>query len=264
MLEKRSDTQGRELEQLYNKYTKLLEMQQFDEQSLDYSIMEKHTPVLMQLAAISNSIITVFDVSQKKHIFNSGNYDSFLGYSKEDFEKGGEFFLDGRTHPDDRIAQLRNGIILWDLLTRIPNDLRYNCKLINEFRILNATGQYTRVIEQHQALELDKRGNIWLAISILDISPNQNAEDTLKAQILNFRTGDFVDLLGHKHNAISLSKREIEILKHVKRGKQSKEISDELNISIHTVNTHRQKILEKLNADNSIEAIEIASRLGII
>ncbi|MDR0368534.1 MAG: LuxR C-terminal-related transcriptional regulator, partial [Bacteroidales bacterium] len=61
-----------------------------------------------------------------------------------------------------------------------------------------------------------------------------------------------------------LTKREIEILKLVKDGFLSKEISDKLSISLHTVNTHRQRVLEKLRVDNSIEAVMLASKLGLI
>jgi DNA-binding CsgD family transcriptional regulator len=112
---------------------------------------------------------------------------------------------------------------------------------------------------------LDKKSNVWLALSILDLSPNQNIEENLKAEILNFKTGEFVRLLQTKVNKdMSLTKRQIEILNHIKEGKLSKEISDKLFISVHTVNTHRQKILEKLSVNNSIEAIQIAQKLGLI
>lgn len=160
---------------------------------------------------------------------------------------------------------MQNGITLFELLTNIPSELRLNCKLISEFRILNASNQFAKVIEQQQTLELDNKGNVWLALSILDISPNQNVNENLKAQIINFKTGEFINLLRSKvSKEMALSKREIEILKHVKEGKFSKEISDKLYISVHTVNTHRQKILEKLSVNNSMEAIEIAAKLGLI
>jgi DNA-binding NarL/FixJ family response regulator len=35
-------------------------------------------------------------------------------------------------------------------------------------------------------------------------------------------------------------------------------------LSIHTVNTHRQRILEKLNADSPIDAIRYASSLNLL
>lgn len=35
-------------------------------------------------------------------------------------------------------------------------------------------------------------------------------------------------------------------------------------ISIHTVNKHRQNMMQKMNADNIIEAIEYARKLGLL
>jgi DNA-binding CsgD family transcriptional regulator len=99
----------------------------------------------------------------------------------------------------------------------------------------------------------------------MDISPNQNANETLKSQVLNFRTGKFISLTDISSEfAASLTQREIEILKLVKNGLLSKEISDRLSISIHTVNTHRQRVLEKLGANNSMEAVIVSSRLGLV
>jgi len=48
------------------------------------------------------------------------------------------------------------------------------------------------------------------------------------------------------------------------QGLFSKEIADRLNISIHTANNHRQNIHQKLNVNNSIEALNAARHYGII
>jgi DNA-binding NarL/FixJ family response regulator len=61
-----------------------------------------------------------------------------------------------------------------------------------------------------------------------------------------------------------LSNREVEILRLIEKGLKSKEIASELFISINTVNRHRQNILKKLQASNSIEACRIAKSLKII
>ncbi len=249
---------------LHENYFKLLAQQQFNEKELDYSILERHRPALQKLAETGNSVITVFDLFQKKHVYHSSNCGDMLGYTIMDIEERSEYFFDSKIHPEDYLALLQNGITLLKLLINNTNDLKINCKLISEYRILNASNHYTRVIEQQQSLELDNKGNMWLALSILDISPNQNIHESLKAQIINFKTGEFVHLLQSKVADNALTKREIEILKHVKEGNLSKEISDKLFISVHTVNTHRQRVLEKLNTNNSMEAIIIASRLGLI
>ncbi len=55
----------------------------------------------------------------------------------------------------------------------------------------------------------------------------------------------------------SLSLREIEIIKLIKEDLTSKEISSRLNISIHTVNVHRQHILKKLKLKNTVGLINL-------
>jgi DNA-binding NarL/FixJ family response regulator len=52
-----------------------------------------------------------------------------------------------------------------------------------------------------------------------------------------------------------LSLREIEIIKFIKEGLSSKEISALLNISTRTVDVHRQNILKKLNLKNTVSLI---------
>ena len=61
-----------------------------------------------------------------------------------------------------------------------------------------------------------------------------------------------------------LSPREREILQLVAEGKSSKEIANLLNLSVYTVETHRAKLMEKLNLRNVPELILYAVRKGII
>jgi DNA-binding CsgD family transcriptional regulator len=78
-----------------------------------------------------------------------------------------------------------------------------------------------------------------------------------------FYSPNFCTVLGYNLQDI-LSQREIQILQMVKDGYLSKEISDKLAISVHTVNTHRQRLLQKLGANNSMEAVVFASKLGLV
>lgn len=83
---------------------------------------------------------------------------------------------------------------------------------------------------------------------------------------MNYEAGSIYilpEFIGHSEFS-TLSDREKTVLQLVRDGKLSKEISDCLEISIFTVNTHRQRILKKLNANNTAEAILYASRLGLL
>jgi len=81
---------------------------------------------------------------------------------------------------------------------------------------------------------------------------------------MNINTGEIVPFSITDDQDTQLSKREIEVLKLANKGMFSKEISEKLFLSIHTVNKHRQNILQKLNADNIIEATAFAKRLGLL
>jgi len=65
-------------------------------------------------------------------------------------------------------------------------------------------------------------------------------------------------------NSPELSERESEILKLKAEGKSTREISDILFISVKTVGTHKQHILEKLNLKSTADLIKYAIKKGIV
>ncbi len=57
-----------------------------------------------------------------------------------------------------------------------------------------------------------------------------------------------------------LSDRELEVFRHIGQGRTTSEIAKLLHISPHTVDTHRQRIKEKLNLGSAGELTQIAIR----
>lgn len=60
-----------------------------------------------------------------------------------------------------------------------------------------------------------------------------------------------------------LSEREIQIIRLIKQGSSSKEISTELNISLKTVEVHRHNILKKLNLKNTASLVNFINNSAI-
>lgn len=81
--------------------------------------------------------------------------------------------------------------------------------------------------------------------------------------VIDTLTGHWEELNSATDNLI-LSRREREVLRLVDQGKKSYEIAELLAISKNTVNRHRQEILAKLQAKNSMEACRTAKALHII
>jgi DNA-binding CsgD family transcriptional regulator len=245
-------------------FFKFLLQFKFYERDLNYPALEKHIVALQTLSDIGNSGINVFDIYKRQIAFYSSNFGKLLGYTKEDYKDSGYQFFYDRIHPEDLAKLNKYGVSFMKIMNNLPVKEKMNYKAISEYRMINSQKKYVRLIEQYQILELDKKGQIWLLMGIVDLSANQEDYDGIKTQLLNFKTGQIVPLETPQKIELDLTKRELEILKLVKSGLLSKEISNQLSISLHTVNTHRQRFLEKLGANNSFEAVSMASKFGLL
>ena len=76
--------------------------------------------------------------------------------------------------------------------------------------------------------------------------------------------GDLLIERGRRIADIGLSKREIEIIRLSSEGLTAAQIAEKLFLSVHTVNTHRQRIYAKMDVKNVSDMLHAASELGII
>ncbi|GIV26347.1 MAG: response regulator transcription factor [Bacteroidia bacterium] len=65
-------------------------------------------------------------------------------------------------------------------------------------------------------------------------------------------------------NGILITNREREIIQLIAEGKSNKEIAEVLNISVHTVLTHRKNIMKKTHANNTAGLVLFALKNNII
>ncbi len=74
------------------------------------------------------------------------------------------------------------------------------------------------------------------------------------------------DLLGHgeKRPHEKLSDREFQVMRFIAAGKTINEIADELNLSQSTVNTYRQRVLEKMEMNSNAELIHYCIKNDLI
>jgi DNA-binding NarL/FixJ family response regulator len=63
---------------------------------------------------------------------------------------------------------------------------------------------------------------------------------------------------------LSLSPRERQVLDGVAEGRSNKEIARQLGIGVRTVETHRTRLLERLEVSTSAEAVRLATLAALI
>lgn len=66
------------------------------------------------------------------------------------------------------------------------------------------------------------------------------------------------------HQIPMLTRREKEILSLLDQGLSSQEIASRLSLSIHTIDTHRKNMLQKLNVHNTPALLKAAGKLGLL
>jgi DNA-binding NarL/FixJ family response regulator len=88
----------------------------------------------------------------------------------------------------------------------------------------------------------------------------------LNNKTYNSITSNYINQLNYSSliKQVSLSARELEILKLICDGKTNKEVSEKLKITIATIDFHRQNIYKKTCCDNFAQLVKYAIRNGIL
>lgn len=253
------------LEDLYREYFQLLSEIPYDADSLDYTILARHIKYLDEINIGITGSASIFDMYQKDHVYLSEKFGEIFGWDMQRAHEEGLRYIDNRIHPEDRIELMQSGMAMLKFMLSSDTRVYKDYKMVADYRVMNAAGVYVRVVEQHTLLESDSQGYPWLALAVMDLSPFTDIQSRFRSRLINYKTGQlFVFSPGNAAGRIPLTSREKEILLWISRGLASKEIADKLFISINTVNTHRQRILEKLNVSNTAEAIRYAAEIGIL
>ena len=232
----------------------------------DYARFELNRNLLIKIAEVENSSLAVYDLNRKQYILADSKFDRKTGYRlNHDFHVNPDYFYE-LMHPEDFPFVLDTVLKTVKFLNLLPPIEKTEYKLIIDFRLLNTKGVYLRFVQQVVVLELDRNGNIWLVLKLVDLVSENSSTIPSQRKLLNMKTGKltlFYDEVDYPSDTV-LSKRETEVLSLISQGLNSKNIAERLFISVNTVNNHRQKILAKTNSWNSSHALTYAKRIGII
>ncbi|MDR1679254.1 MAG: LuxR C-terminal-related transcriptional regulator [Prevotellaceae bacterium] len=239
--------------------------QQITPLDVDYKLWNKKRKIIQSFSQMTQSCIFTVDVFKERYDFASGNFSSVFGYNPTDIKtiRNQGDLLEKRIHPNDKKQLLEYQIEHGQFIYSLPPEERNDYQQIFQYRMLNAQNQYVNVISRQQVVEKDRNGKAWIIMGMIDISPDQILSEKIKRTVLNRKTGEILISLPIPAEK-QLTKREKEILLLIRQGLLSKEIAGRLNLSIYTVNNHRKNILEKLNVDNAMEALNMAKDYGII
>lgn len=214
-------------------------------------------------ARIENAIAVLSDMKTDSSHICYGGLAERLGIGKrgtsQDITTIWEEEIFSCIHPDDLKTKHLEELRYYHFVMSLPADKRSDYYLHSHLRMKDVSGTYIKVLHRMFYLAYDANGCARLALCLYNLSHSDASEHL----IINSITGETLAPESFSCDHI-LSGRELEILRLIERGYMSKEIASELFISVNTVNRHRQNILMKLQASNSVEACRIAKTLNLI
>jgi DNA-binding CsgD family transcriptional regulator/PAS domain-containing protein len=230
------------------------------------NFMEKN-PALEMILTQCPCVTWILDLRTLQFVFISPNVKEILGFEAQQFKNKGKAFWNEIIHPDDlhRSWELKKQI--WERLLTLSPQERKNYRFNNDYRVLKPNGAVVRLLEQNAILQLDDRGNITHTIGICSDITHWTKTPDIYASVLstvNKSCYVFNPEDPQLKPPITLSKRELEIVTLMAAGHNSKYIAAKLFISFHTVNTHRQKMIEKTSTRNTGGLIQFAMYHGLI
>ena len=205
--------------------------------------------------------LLLFDLYQGEMAEISPEITDILGYPLEQVNM--QLFME-HMHPADQAYFLSFENHAAQFFSHIPFDKIDHYKVQYDLRLKNRDEEYARILFQYVLLNdadnLCHSFHIHTDIthlkpdgiptfSIIGIDGEPSYCNIQQVQVFT------------KSNDL-FTKREWDILKCITEGKSSKQIADQLFISIHTVNCHRKNILAKAKVKTPMELLNKAIREG--
>lgn len=254
---------------LRKELTLFYESQHLEFEHLDDTVLQSYKENVAFMASVNDACYVITDASADTCVVHAGTFTRLIGITSDTsfqkcFNSSDEDIIYNRIHPEDLVEKRMLEYDFFRFVDRMADSVKLHYTAVCRLRIRNEEDEYIYVHNTTQVLHLSPNGKIWLILCSYSLSPEQRPLLDISPRIINNNTGEIHSLQFSERRNKVLTEREKEILLLIKVGKLSKEISELLQISINTVNRHRQNILQKLSVTNSIEAVNAAQEMKLI
>lgn len=211
----------------------------------------------------------LMDFSRLEIVYMDPSVEEMLGIPAEGIKITD---LSLRLHPED-IPHFLNceKMASTFLLQHLPKEKIPLYKVSYCFRVRDKEDNYRLMLHQALTISVDEQGSIGKVIGVHTdishfVSKNNHKLSFIGLQGepsylgLEVDTGDFDLSLEEK----PFSKREMEIIRLLADGYSAHEVAEKLYLSYHTIRTHRQNILKRLECRNTVQLIAKCIRNGYI
>ncbi len=241
---------------------------EFDEHLPDYKADLLKEIGIENILILKNQFFFITDCQLFNNVYVHPNLKSVLGYEPEYFQLLNNVY--NCTHPDDHdfVLAFSKKTILYSRESFYKPTLEKNPRSFSfsiDFRMQKKDGNYVRLNRLSSSLILDRKGNLVYSISVFTDISHINHKQFVSCSWTGDESNGFnVDDIKRDYVVKKYSEREVGIIRLLAEGKEGREIARRLNISEHTVVSHRKSILRKAQVNNTAELVKYAIEFGII
>lgn len=173
-------------------------------------------------------------------------------------------------HPDDIDFVVEAEKMTIEKMQEIGFEHQKNLKCSYCFRMKTSRGNYEMFHHQSLHIKKDKDGRLLQAVNIHTNIHHITQKNPYTVLVTGIGGRNDFHQMQYRENKIiecppvQLTKRETEILSLLALGKSSRQISEMLDVSYHTITTHRRNILAKTNCKKVPELVKKALEWALI
>ena len=223
--------------------------------------IEEHINKLIELDfyyPFNTTFFCITNTANQNFEYVSKNFTACTGLSNDKMMEGGMDYFWSLFHKDDINPWID---CLKELMTftmkELTDEQRKRMSYTWNYRMKNAKGEYVTVIQNTTPLQFDETHKPIIGLAHYTVlEADLNMDICASAKYLNDKNEYetlFYKNVSNNNLLDVISNRERDIIRLLITKKSSKEIAKNLNISKHTVDTHRRNILKKLDLSSTIE-----------
>lgn len=190
---------------------------------------------------------TFFDLKTDTMLFVSNTFNNIYGLSPEEIYEAAQLPFE-HVHPEDKPAVIKYVQRQWSTFTGPKKKDIRNRIICIENRICSRSGITRHILHQNEVVGFNSDGRPRIVLSrFIDTNTLHQATDNRYVSyfVYNRVTNKIEDehkTLVDPQPELSLTESEQRIQKMIQQGMTSKEMADELEVSVQTVRTHRKNI----------------------
>jgi len=235
-----------------------------DATSTERDLKELMESPLFKQYIFSNNVALIIDHAAFMYRYVSNNIEDVLGVSKHELMTSGVSKALAIMHPDDVVALSPVFIKATEAILSLPLEERPYLHFCYTMRYNTPKG-LMRIYQQTIPITLKDAGLPYLALALVSDITEYSREEGVNYKLSLNLPGQPVKTIAAGNASAStspFSEREKEIVLHLFDGLDTNQIAEKLFISEGTVRKHRQNILEKTGAKNSVHLVRMAVANG--